>query len=215
VINALNDWTCTECAGTGDLMRLEGPGPLCMSCADLDHLVFLPRGDAALTRRARTASQLSAVVVRFSRARKHYERQGLLVEEAALQEAEAECLADEDARARRRQREEERRKRLDAEFEATFAAAVVEYFPGCPAERAAVIAAHSTLRGSGRVARSAAGRALEPQAVRLAVAASVRHLDTRYDELLMSGIDRAEARALVRRDVDRILTAWSKGPIFG
>jgi hypothetical protein len=26
--------------------------PLCLSCADLDHLIYLPRGDAALTRRA-------------------------------------------------------------------------------------------------------------------------------------------------------------------
>jgi hypothetical protein len=212
VIDALNDWTCSECSGTGDLMRLEGAGPLCMTCADLGHLVFLPRGDAALTRRAKKSSRLCAVVVRFSRARKRYERQGLLVEEAALQQAEAECLADEDARARRRQRDEERRERLNAEFETAFAAAVIEHFPACPAGRAAAIAAHSALRGSGRVARSAAGRSLQSRAVRLAVAASVRHLDTRYDELLMSGIDRAEARALVRRDVDRILRAWSTRP---
>jgi formylmethanofuran dehydrogenase subunit E len=31
---------------------VEGKGALCLSCADLDHLVFLPSGDAALTRRA-------------------------------------------------------------------------------------------------------------------------------------------------------------------
>jgi len=65
VINALNDWTCTECSGTGALMLLEGPGPLCMACADLDHLVFLPRGNTALTRRAKKASRLSAIVIRF------------------------------------------------------------------------------------------------------------------------------------------------------
>src|SRR2546425_12503014 len=28
-------------------------GALCLACADLDHLVFLPSGDAALTRRAK------------------------------------------------------------------------------------------------------------------------------------------------------------------
>jgi hypothetical protein len=65
-----------------------------MACADMDHLVFLPSGDAALTRRAKTNSRLSAVVVRFSRARKRYERQGILVEEDALERAEQECLAD-------------------------------------------------------------------------------------------------------------------------
>ncbi len=82
---------------------MEDPGPVCMACADMDHLVFLARGDAALTRRARAASGLSAIVVRFSRARKRYERQGILVEPGALERAEAECLADEQARARRRE----------------------------------------------------------------------------------------------------------------
>ena len=47
---------------------------LCLACADLDHLAFLPRGDATLTRRARAHSTLSAVVLKWSRARKRYER---------------------------------------------------------------------------------------------------------------------------------------------
>src|SRR5258706_9833338 len=67
---------------------------LCLACADLDHLVFLPSGDAALTRRAYKHSKLAAVVLKWSRARKRYERQGILVEEAALALAEQECLAD-------------------------------------------------------------------------------------------------------------------------
>ena len=62
---------------------------LCMY-AVLDHLVYLGRGDAALTRRARKYSSLAAVVVRFSRARKQYERQGILVEPEALHRAEGE-----------------------------------------------------------------------------------------------------------------------------
>ena len=212
VIDALGDWSCTECSGSGDLLFMEALGPLCLTCADLDHLVFLARGDTALTRRAKKASSLSAVVLRFSRARKRYERQGLLVEEAALARAEAECLADEQARALRRRREEERRQGLDGEFQARFAAAIVELFPGCPPQRAAAVAGHAALRGSGRVGRTAAGRALDPEAVRLAVAASVRHEDTRYDELLMSGVERSEARATVRGEVERILDAWSAVP---
>lgn len=60
---------------------------LCMRCAGMDQLVFLPAGDAALTRRAREASRLSAIVVRFSRSRRRYERRGILVEEAALEHA--------------------------------------------------------------------------------------------------------------------------------
>lgn len=67
---------------------MQEDGPVCPECADLDHLQFLPSGNAALTRRAHRASELSAVVVRFSRTRKRYERQGLLVESAALSAAE-------------------------------------------------------------------------------------------------------------------------------
>jgi hypothetical protein len=212
VVNALGEWTCTECGGTGDLLIMEEPGPLCLSCADLGHLVFLPRGDTALTRRAKKASSLSAVVVRFSRARKRYERQGLLVEEPALEQAEAECLADEYARARRRQREESRRAEVDLQFQAAFAKAIQDLFPGCPSDRAKAIAAHAALRSSGRVGRSAAGRKLEAEAVTLAVVASVRHSDAPYDSLLMSGVERAEARARVRSEVDRVLAAWSRRP---
>jgi hypothetical protein len=103
VISPLNDWTCTNCAGSGDLLIMEGPrpGPLCMTCAELDHLVYLPAGSATLTRRARAHSGLSAIVVRFSRSRGRYERRGVLVEEDALARAERECLADAGARAQR------------------------------------------------------------------------------------------------------------------
>lgn len=66
VISPLGDWTCSRCAGTGDLAIMEDAGPHCLTCAGMDHLVFLPRGTTALTRRAKTASRLSAVVVRFS-----------------------------------------------------------------------------------------------------------------------------------------------------
>lgn len=87
VIQPIKDWSCAECRGTGDLLIMDEPGPLCLACADLDHLVFLPAGDAALTRRAKKASGLSAVVVRWSRTRRRYERQGLLVEEPAMEQA--------------------------------------------------------------------------------------------------------------------------------
>jgi hypothetical protein len=63
-------------------------------------------------------------------------------------------------------------------------------------------------RGSGRIGRSAAGRALDPDAVSLAVAASVRHVDTGYDGLLMSGVDRDTARQQVRGRVEDVLSGW-------
>ena len=208
VISALGDWTCTACAQTGDLLIMEGLGPMCLGCADLDHLVFLAAGDAALTRRAKKASGLSAVVVRFSRSRRRYERQGFLVEELALEQAEQECLADEDARQRRRLREIARRSEHDVEFQADFAQAITELFPGCPPERADAIARHAGARRSGRVGRSAAGRALDPDAVTLAVVASVRHVDTPYDRLLMSGVSRADARGQVADQVKAVVDSW-------
>lgn len=210
VIQPVKDFSCAECheAG-GDLLIMDEAGPLCLGCADMDHLVFLPAGDAALTRRSKKASRLSAVVVRWSRGRKRYERRGLLVEEPALAQAEQECLADEDVRARRRERDAVRRASEDVTFTGQFADEIRRLYPGCPDGRADAIAAHAAVRGSGRVGRSAAARVLDRDAVRLAVVASVRHLDTDYDDLLMSGVPREDARDQIRPAIDRVLAAWS------
>jgi hypothetical protein len=208
VISPLKEWTCASCGGTGDFLLMEDAGPLCLDCADLGHLIFLPAGDAALTRRAKKASRLSAVVVRWSRSRKRYERQGILAETEAVERAEQECLSDAEVRARRRERDQIRRADEDVRFQHEFAAAIREAFPGCPASRAEAIARHAAARGSGRIGRSAAGRALGPDAVRIAVAASVRHVDTDYDELLMSGVDRELARDQVRDRVEDVLSSW-------
>jgi len=208
VFAPLKAFTCAECGGTGEFNVLEDGRALCLTCADLDHLVFLPAGDAALTRRARKASTLSAVVVRFSRTRKRYERQGVLVEQPALELAEEQCLGDEDARLRRRERDRVRRAEQDVALVARMAEEIVRLFPGCPAPRAEAIAAHTGLRGSGRVGRTAAGRALAEEAIVRAVVAAVRHEDTEYDRLLMTGVDRPAAREQVRPDIDRILDAW-------
>jgi hypothetical protein len=72
---------------TRDYLLMDNGQPLCLTCADLDRLVFLAAGDTALSRRSRKHSSLAAVVVRFNRKRKQYERQGLLVTEEALAKA--------------------------------------------------------------------------------------------------------------------------------
>ena len=44
VILPLKDWTCAACnaaAGTGDFLIMADVGPLCLTCADMDHLIFL------------------------------------------------------------------------------------------------------------------------------------------------------------------------------
>ncbi|MCF7972181.1 MAG: DUF2293 domain-containing protein, partial [Phycisphaerae bacterium] len=56
------DSTCDDCGETlghhAWITLQEDKKALCLACADLDHLVFLPSGDAALTRRARKHSKL-------------------------------------------------------------------------------------------------------------------------------------------------------------
>ena len=200
---------CGENLGTKAWITLrEDKGALCLSCADLDHLVFLPSGDAALTRRAKKLSTLSAVVLKWSRARKRYERQGLLVEEQALQAAEAACLQDSDARERRRLRQAERRSGLDQEYVHRFAQRVRELFPRCPEGVEQAIAEHACLKYSGRVGRTAAAKTLDEEAVRLAVIAHIRHTATSYDALLAQGFERWEARAAVAGEVQAILFQW-------
>lgn len=44
-----------------------------------------------------------------------------------------------------------------------------------------------------------------------AVVASVRHLDTPYDRLLMSGVPRHEARRRIAADVEARIRMWREG----
>ena len=206
------DSTCDECGEHlghhAWITLVEEKGALCLSCADLDHLIFLPSGDAALTRRSDKYSTLSAVVLKWSRARKHYERQGLLVEEPALQRAEQECLDDADVRARRNEREAERRAELDHEYVSSFAEQVRQLFPNCPAGREQVIAEHACQKYSGRVGRSAQAKNLDNEAILLAVIAHIRHAETKYDELMAGGMDRWSARNEVEDEIDQVLVSW-------
>lgn len=202
---------CAECGRElvdGNLLRVESERPLCLDCADLGHLEFLTSGNTALTRRATKHSPLRAVVVRWSRARKRYERQGILVTPAAIDRAETECLADEEQRARQRERAAVRRASEDREYEIAVAERLTAMFPGCPAESAKRIAAWTCRKHSGRVGRSAAAKEFDPQALRLAVIAHLRHEHTRYDELLMQHGDRQLARAEVRVEIEALLGRW-------
>ena len=90
VIQPLNtERTCHRRGATGDLLMMENPGPACLRCVGLEDLAFLPAGDALLSRRVKAKSARCAVVMRFSRSRRRYERQGLLVEPGVL--ADIEC----------------------------------------------------------------------------------------------------------------------------
>ncbi len=211
VFQILRDSHCSECGAEiaqGSFLLMEAEQPLCLPCARLDHLEYLPSGDAALTRRATKYSGRTAVVVRFSRSRGRYERQGILVENAALERAEQECTLDADARATTRARAAVLRREQDRELITRMTKAILALFPGCPPHEAGAIAAHTAVRGSGRAGRSAAGRDLDERALELAVAAAVRHNHTDYDELLEGGVDRTLARRQVADRMQAILAAW-------
>ncbi len=203
---------CNEKLGKGAWITLNGDkGALCLACGDLDHLVFLPSGDAALTRRARKHSVLSAVVLQWSRSRKRYERQGLIVEKQGLEKAEEECLADEDIRARKRERAAVIREEMDVKYVAKFEESIKEFFPSCPQGREKEIAEHACLKYSGRVGRSTAAKDLDEDAVRLAVIAHIRHAETEYDNLLAGGYSRKNARAEIEKTIFKVVNKWEKG----
>jgi hypothetical protein len=81
-------------------VKLKGDGnereALCKTCCGLKEFYFLPRGHAQLTRRAGKYSTNKHVVVRWSSARKRYERQAILVEAEAIRLAAEELGIDYD-----------------------------------------------------------------------------------------------------------------------
>ena len=202
---------CAECGKEffkGSWIRLEKEQPLCLECADLAHLEYLPRGNTALTRRATKYSRLRAVVVQWSRSRQHYERQGIMVAPAAIRRAEEECLADAELRERRRAAAAEKREAEEPAYVAAVTEAIRAAYPGCPPSAAKQIAAWTCEKHSGRVGRSAAAKGFDPAALRLAVVAHIRHEHTRYDSLLMRSGDRTLAREMVWLEIERILQRW-------
>jgi hypothetical protein len=91
-----------------------------------------------------------------------------------------------------------------------FIDAILAQYPGCPSNTAKSIAEHACLKHSGRVGRSAAAKKLDDSAVRLAVVAHVRHEKTKYDELLMEGWERFDARRIVKEKLNSVLAKWEE-----
>jgi hypothetical protein len=194
----------------GSFFRMEKSGIVCAVCLRIDHLVFLARGDAALTRRAVKHSKQHAIVVRFSRRRRRNERQGVLVERAALERAKRECEADAAKRQRVREKAAQHRAKKDERYIVEFAKRVGDLFPNCPAAEREVIAKHACQKYSGRVGRSAAAREFDQATIELAVRAHIRHCHTSYDALLAGGADRERARQRVRGAVKEVFERWQR-----
>lgn len=146
------------------MLMMERDQPLCLHCAGLGDLEFLPSGDTALTRWTTKYSARTAVVVRFSRSRGRYERQGILAEPRAIERAEQECEDDAEERKAQRAKAALARVEEDKAFAKVVADEIRRLWPGVPPAEAREIAAHTAVPSSGRVGRSAAGRSLDPGA---------------------------------------------------
>ena len=207
------DTECERCnceRGKGNFICLTGGQALCLKCAGLSHLEFLPSGDAAVTRRATGYSGQHVVVMKKSAARKRSERQGILAEPEAIRRAEEESAADADQRGRCQKKAAKRREKADEAYKAQFAKAIRQQYPGCPEEDCAEIAVHACEKYSGRVGRSAAAKEFDATAIRLAVVAHIRHKHTDYDRLLGRYDDKQLARWEVRGKIEAILGEWEK-----
>jgi hypothetical protein len=205
---------CTVCGTelrSGDFIQIaRDTGIRCLTCAGFSDLVFLGSGDAALTRRAVALSPRSAVVVKFSRARKRHERQGVLVEAAAIERAAQACAQDAEAREAKRIKRQARDELADREYLVEFTEGILKMFPSCPTDEAKSIADHACRKYSGRVGRSRAAKDLEPKAIELAVRAHVRHVHTRYDALLAEGLEPREARPQIREAIEDVIERWRR-----
>jgi len=113
-------------------------------------------------------------------------------------------------RARRKASDAERRADQDEPLARSMADGSRRLFPRCPRKRHSHRAACDVAE-NGRVGRTAAAKEMEERPLVLAVVAAVRHGYTRYDDLLMSGMERAKRSAAGRGEVDRILADWHGG----
>jgi hypothetical protein len=211
VFRIRQDSACSKCAQalpSGSLLRLQDGKAFCMACGGLDQMEFLPAGDPALTRRATKRSARKAVVVEWSRPGKRYERRGTLLEPSAIVLARQECLADADKRQAKQAKAAVSREIEDRQYLADFTAELERLFPSCPPAEAAEISQHACEKYSGRVGRSAGAKELEPDKIRLAVIAHIRHVHTGYDQFFDINVRKADARRMVQAKIQRVLSDW-------
>ena len=202
---------CAHCAAPlyrSPFVTFKNDTIACVNCGGLENLEFLPSGNAALTRRTNALSAIKYVVLKFSRARKRYERQGILARPEILNQARRECAADEVARKAKRHASSACRDKQDAAYIAAFASRIREFYPSAPVGVEHEIATHACRKHSGRVGRTAFAKELAPESIHLAVRAHIRHHHTSYDRLMSSGADHPDARLLVAARIEETTRRW-------
>lgn len=209
--NGKNDDPCKKCGTTiyrKNFIYTEANSIYCLDCAGLGKLTFHPSGDATLSRRAKKFTSKFAEVVEFNKRRKRYERRGILVEEKALEMAKQSCESDASDRAVKRVKSAKKRFEEDKDFSVQFCCKVKQLFPNCPSDEVIAISEHATVRGSGRVGRTAAAKKLDDESIRLAVIAYIRHKHTDYDRLLLNRTPKKTCRRLIQPVLQKKLKSW-------
>ena len=72
------------------------------------------------------------------------------------------------------------------------------------------IANHACQKYSGRVGRTETAKNFDKEMIEIAVIAHIRHSYTDYDDLLMKGYERWDAREAVRKEINKMLENWEK-----
>eukprot|EP00913_Durusdinium_trenchii_P022851 g21455.t1 len=174
--------------------------------------VLLPPGDAALTRRVKSAGDYWAV--QEKKGRKTFSR-GVWAPAETIERIRADLTAERstDSYAKRRAADARRRDKAQAEYVEDFRGAVVAFLDFHPAhaelaeQMATAVAAHATPVGSGTVARTK--RIPVEQRAEAAVIAWMRHQTTAYDSM---SVPRVKGK---RREIRRLLAGRSRELLDG
>lgn len=168
--------------------------------------VEVPTGDPFITRKIKALAK--TVYVRMNkRKRSGYSRAiGILATKKVVEKALNEAEATENIRAEKRVLSAVYREKREIKARGRTTQKVLESYPNMPEDEARQIVGHAFEVGSGRVGRSSLFE-LDAK-IDLAVKAHVRHVHTEYEELLMQGWDREEARQEVAEEIIQVIRQW-------
>ncbi|MCL2646085.1 MAG: DUF2293 domain-containing protein [Phycisphaerales bacterium] len=203
-----------------------GPAPNTVRSADgkvltaPDGWELLPPGDAALTRRVKTAGD--HWVVQVKKGRKIFSR-GVWAPATTIKKIQSELEAERstESYAKRKEADAKRRTKVQAEYVEDFYEAVLAFLAFAPVHNeiacqlARAVADHATPVGSGTVARTK--RISVEQRAEAAVIAWLRHQTTAYDSMRIPRFKgkRREVRRMLAQRSQELLGHYRRGDVVG
>ena len=203
-----------------------GPTPNTVRSADgkiltvPDGWTLLPPGDAALTRRVKTAGDHWAVQVK--RGQKIFSR-GVWAPASTIKKIQSELEAERSTEgyAKRKEADAKRRTKVQIQYVENFYEAVLTFLAFAPVhteiacQLARAVADHATPVGSGTVARTK--RISVEQRAEAAVIAWLRHQTTAYDSMQISRTKgkRREVRRMLAQRSQELLSRYRRGDVVG